>query len=170
MPDPAAVPTGSVTIRVLPTAPRWVLRADPARLDALAAAWRAPLPAELLRSASGAGRHALRLGPDEWLLLAEERDAAAGLAHDPALSLVEVSSRDVSFEVAGPRAATALNTGCPLDLRPAAFPPAAATRTVFGKAEVVLWRPGVEPAYRLDCLRSFAPYVGSLLRQAVVDL
>ena len=60
--------------------------------------------------------------------------ALAGLHH----SLVDVSHRHVAFRVAGARAADVLNSGCPLDLSPPAFPAGAATRTLLGKAEVIL--------------------------------
>lgn len=41
---------------------------------------------------------------------------------------------------------------------------------MFGKAEVVLWRPDAGPLWRMELWRSFAPYVASYLRQAVADL
>jgi sarcosine oxidase subunit gamma len=40
------------------------------------------------------------------------------------------------------------------------------TRTVLAKAEVVLWRTGVE-SFRLDVARSFVAYVSQFLAEAV---
>jgi sarcosine oxidase, subunit gamma len=61
-----------------------------------------------------------------------------------------------------------LAAGCPLDLHPGVFTPGSATRTLLGKAAVILWRldgaPSYRPpSYRLECARSYAPYVESFL-------
>jgi sarcosine oxidase subunit gamma len=39
------------------------------------------------------------------------------------------------------------------------------TRTVFGKAEIVLWRTAAE-TFRIEVWRSFAPYVLGCLEEA----
>ena len=39
------------------------------------------------------------------------------------------------------------------------------TRTVFGKAEIVLWRTAAE-TFRIEVARSFAPYVWACLEEA----
>lgn len=111
-----------------------------------------------------------RLGPDEWLLLANDTDASnmeekinsalAGRCY----SLVDISHRNTALTVTGTRAREVINGGCPLDLHDSAFPPGTATRTVFGKAEIVLMRPCAEAGYRLEVWRSFAPYVQELLQ------
>ncbi|HVL73301.1 MAG TPA: sarcosine oxidase subunit gamma family protein [Beijerinckiaceae bacterium] len=121
-----------------------------------------------LNRAAAADEHAmLRLGPDEWLLLAPP--AASGLAHrvrqalgDAPHALVDVSQRQVAYLVTGPRAADLLAAGCPLDLD--AFSVGTATRTLLGKAEIVLWR--TEEAWRLEVARSFALYALAFLREA----
>ncbi len=115
---------------------------------------------------------AARLGPDEWLFLAPHGDSAPLMdAISAALdehfhSLVDVSSRQMTILVSGPDAATVLNSGLPLDLDSTAFPPGSATRTILGKAEIVLIRTGAEPVYRVECWRSFAPYVHTFLEEA----
>jgi sarcosine oxidase subunit gamma len=37
---------------------------------------------------------------------------------------------------------------------------------LLGKAEIVLWRLDAAPAFRVDCARSFAPYVQAFLQEA----
>jgi sarcosine oxidase subunit gamma len=54
--------------------------------------------------------------------------------------------------------------GCPLDLDTAAFPVDTAARTLFGKAEIVLWRTG-DDTFHVEIWRSFAPYVVGLLTE-----
>ena len=46
--------------------------------------------------------------------------------------------------VSGSRAAWAINAFCALDLHLAAFPVGMCTRTLFGKAEIILWRTAAE--------------------------
>jgi len=114
---------------------------------------------------------ALWLGPDEWLLLSSAlpterwaQDLSTGL-EDVLCSLVDVSHRQVALSVHGPRAEDILASGCALDLSVAAFPVGMCTRTMFAKAEVVLWRTGIA-GFRLEVWRSFARYVDALLREA----
>ena len=155
----------------LPPATRFILQGGPAARTAAGEAFGLPLPESACRANARDGRAALWLGPDEHLLLAptDERDiladglesALAGFAH----SLVEVSQRQIAVQVSGPHASTILNTGCPLDLDPAEFPPGMCTRTLLGKAEIVIWRTGAE-AFHLEVWRSFADYVLAWLREA----
>ncbi len=162
-------------IAPLPGCTRLVLRAAPETAARLSGGFGVALPPPLLGSAEGGGRTALRLGPDEMLLLAEAGAAAALLERLAATdcggpaSVVDVSHGHAALRIAGPDAAGLLNAGCPLDLDAAAFPPGACTRTVFGKAEIVLWRRDAHD-FRLEVARSFAPYVQALLDEAVAGL
>lgn len=127
------------------------------------------LPAEALRAGMAGDRAALWLGPDEWLLLAPDapdlvRHVSEGLAGEPGC-VVDVSHRQVGIDIVGEGAATVLNAGCPLDLDEAAFPSGMCTRTVLGKADVVLWR-RARDRFTLECWRSFTPYVLAFLKLA----
>ena len=88
--------------------------------------------------------------------------ALAGLHH----ALVDVGHARVALSVSGPRAADAINSGCALDLSPLAFPVGSATRTLLGKAEIVLARWDDVPAFEIECGRSFAAYVRDFLHEA----
>lgn len=145
----------------LPQCKRWSLRL-PSPLPL--AGFTLDLP---VNRASGTGeRLAARLGPDEWLLVAPADDtpdfgALEGRHH----SLVDVSHRYAAFAVEGENAPLVLAAGCPLDLHPEVFVAGSATRTLLGKAEIILWRVSAAPSYRLECARSFAPYVERFLDQ-----
>ncbi len=104
----------------------------------------------------------LWLGPDEFLLVAPN-EAMPTL--DIPTPTIDVSHRDAALSVSGPRAAWVINAFCALDLHPSAFPIGMCTRTVFGKAEILLWRTGAEE-FRIDVARSFAPYVWTCLEEA----
>lgn len=160
-----------IELRQFPPATRFILQGGPAARAAAGAALGVPLPESACRANAQDDRAALWLGPDEHLLLgpAGERDrlaaglesALAGLAH----SLVEVSQRQVAWLLSGTRVGELLSSGCPLDLDPAAFPPGMCTRTLLGKAEIVIWRTGAD-AFHLEVWRSFADYVLAWLREA----
>jgi sarcosine oxidase subunit gamma len=162
-------------VRPLPAAGRWILRGGSGIRLAAEQALKLAIPAAACRAAAEGESAALWLGPDEWLLISAEqraeetaaalRAALAGLAH----SLVDVSHRQVALELSGPEAPALLASGCPLDLAPEAFPVGMCTRTLLGKAEIVLWRTGAE-AFRLEVWRSFAPYVSAFLAEAASGL
>lgn len=169
-----AMATDAGWLQALPPAARFILQGGPAARAAAGAAFGVPLPEEPCRASSSGNRAALWLGPDEHLLLAAPGDAQAlaadleramqGIPH----SLVDVSQRQLAFQVSGPHAAAILSTGCPLDLDPAAFPAGMCTRSLFAKSDIVLWRSGADE-FRLEVWRSFADYVSALLREAARD-
>jgi len=165
------MPLATTALTVAPPLARYSLRATEAALTAIADRLGFDLPQIACRSASLGARHALWLGPDEWLLLFNPNDTlsaglAAGLVALPC-SVVEVSCRQTALIVSGPDAVDLISTGCPLDLGLSAFPIGMCTRTLFGKAEIVLWRTG-EVQFHIEVWRSFAGYVWALLEAAGV--
>ncbi|MCJ8144783.1 sarcosine oxidase subunit gamma [Ancylobacter sp. A5.8] len=179
MPDNAALqrlseglrPIEAVRLSLLGPAARLAFRSREAGIGPAGEAFGVALPREANRFGQSGSRFAFWLGPDEWLLLAPGEDAAPLAAAIEAATLgvphalVDVSSRSVGIEIAGREAAFALNQGCPLDLSLAAFPIGMCTRTLLGKAEIVLVRLGPE-LFHLDVWRSFAPYVIGYLDEA----
>jgi sarcosine oxidase, subunit gamma len=166
------IASGAVVIQPSPPSARFSLRLDPALVATVGPIAGLTLDMAINRRTTAGGRAALRLGPDEWLLCGPEGEASqirldvekavAGMHH----SLVDISHHHVAFAVSGRRAADALNSGCPLDLSPAAFPTGRATRTLLGKAEVILARTDDHPTFEIECARSFAAYVGDFLLEA----
>jgi sarcosine oxidase subunit gamma len=147
---------------------RFVARGPPERL---ASAIGMTLPTSPSQAITQNAHAALWLGPDEWLLIAPA-DAISPLrptTPDGPAALVDVSHRNCGLIISGPDAARLLSAGCPLNLDPAAFPVGTSTRTLFGKAEIVLWRTKPE-TFRLEFWRSFAPYVAGLLSEALRDV
>jgi sarcosine oxidase subunit gamma len=168
-----ALPMGPrFTLSEAAPATRFILRgAEPVRV-ACGMAFGVDLPSRLGPAGESAGRGALWLGPNEWLLIADRADGAdIGAMLDSVLdgtahSLVDVSHRQIGLIASGPAAARVLNAGCPLDLDLKAFPVGFATRTLFDKVEIVLWR-RAEATFHIDIWRSFAPHLaGSLIEAA----
>jgi sarcosine oxidase subunit gamma len=147
------------------------VRGGDAAVEIIGRAFGVALPREACRAAASGDRVALWLGPDEWLLIAPDGEATRlmaamgeALGPEPA-SLVEISDRQVAIEIAGEKATEAINAFNALDLDIDVFPVGMCTRTLFGKAEVVLWRTAPE-TFRVEAWRSFAPYVQGCLGEA----
>jgi sarcosine oxidase, subunit gamma len=159
-----------VTLAVLQPAQRISLRAPDASVAALSKALGVELPRKPKTSAAKAGRTALWLGPDEWLVIDEVgKDPLADCAEVTVLhSAVGISHRNVAISVIGPAAAATINSGCPQDLSLDVFPVGAASRTILGKAEIVLLRTAAD-AFRVECWRSFSDYVFTFLSEAAGD-
>ena len=169
---PLDLPSG---VRLLPPATRFTLRGRAAVMAAASGPLGLRIPDTACRSAANSERAALWLGPDEQLILAvAESGAALGALLREALSalphsLVDMSHRQLALELSGPTAQTLLNAGCPLDLHISAFPVGMCTRTVFGKADIVLWRTGTD-SFHVEVWRSFADYVARFLAAAAREL
>lgn len=159
-----------VKVAPLPPAERVSLRAPADSVASLSRALGVTLPQKPKTSASKGNRVALWLGPDEWLVIDEAGgDLLADCAKARQLhSAVGISHRNVAIAVVGPAAEACVNAGCPQDLSLAAFPVGACSRTVLGKAEIVLYRTA-EDAFRVECWRSFSDYVFTFLSEAARD-
>ncbi len=158
-------------LTLLPPVARFIFQGGQVACKTAGDAFRIVLSDQSCRANTVDGRAALWLGPDEYLLLApagemqaialELTAALAGIPH----ALVDVSQRQVGWRVSGPDTSAILNSGCPLDLDPAEFPPGMCTRTILGKAQIILWRKAAEE-YHLDVWRSYSDYVRELLLDA----
>lgn len=165
-----AISATGVKVEILPPAERISLRAPEGSVAALSKALGVTLPKKPKTSVSKAGRTALWLGPDEWFVIDEAgNDPLAACATVAALhSAVGVSHRNIAIAVTGAGAAATINSGCPQDLSLDAFPVGAASRTILGKAEIVLLRTAVD-AFRVECWRSFSDYVFTFLSEGARD-
>ena len=165
-----AFANGRVSVVPAGDARRLSLRAGANAVAALSKALGVKLPVKPKTTATKHTRTAFWLGPDEWLVIdTSDGDPVADCAKVKQLhSAVDVSSRNVAIEVSGAGAIALLNSGCPLDLHDSMFPVGAATRTIFGKAEIVLWRQA-DDAWRIECWRSFSDYVFAFLEDAACD-
>jgi sarcosine oxidase, subunit gamma len=166
---------GTAEIRPLPGAARFALRLREEDAASIGEAAGFRLDQRLNSFAAHGERLSLRLGPDEWLLIGPEADSEAIAAEIATAlggrfhALVDIGHRNVAIEVKGAHAADIINAGCPLDLEGASFPSGTATRTLLGKAEIVLLRLDDRPTYRVECWRSFAAYVQEFLGEAARD-
>jgi sarcosine oxidase subunit gamma len=168
-------------LRVLPSRSRFIFHGNAEARTAASTAWGVPFAERACRAMRAGERATLWLGPDEYLLWdgasgtdpAAAAAAAAVNAIEQALrglphALVDISHRQIALALSGPHAADILSGACPLDLSIAQFPVGACTRTVFAKADVVLWRTAPD-TFQLEVGRSFSAYVSALLREIALD-
>jgi len=162
-------------LRVEPRASRFVFHGNAQARAAASAAWGVGFAEQACRAISAGERATLWLGPDEYLLLDSSGDAnlAAATAIEQALgelphALVDVSHRQIALRLSGPHAAEILSGACPLDLGIEEFPVGACTRTIFAKADIVLWRRAPD-TFHIEVWRSFAAYLTGLAREIAVE-
>ncbi|MBE3638837.1 sarcosine oxidase subunit gamma [Mangrovicoccus algicola] len=135
-------------------------------LGALGTALGIDLPGRIGGRAGRDAIEAMCLGPDEWVLLSPPEEVAALLAAGAAVyaahphSLVDISGRETTIAIDGPRAAELLTLGLARD--PAGIAPGDGRRTYFDGQTVILWRDG-ETRFRMDVWHSFAPHLLGLL-------
>ena len=146
---------------------------DPDSFERLGARLGFGLPVEP-NSVAGdpAGRHALWLGPDEWLVVGPPgaegkiestlRTALGGSFG----AVVDVSANRIVIELAGPAALETLESGCSIDLDPRSFGPGRCAQTLLARTGVLLHQVSDEPRYRLYVRPSFAGYVRAWLADA----
>lgn len=160
-----------VTVAELPPALRLSLRVKPAHRATLSQALGLDLPVRVGARTAANGAEALCLGPDEWLIVAQEgapmMDIARAVQAAAPHSLVDISDREITLRLSGPAVLDLLSTCCPRNV--AAMAVGTAARTVFDSATVILWRDGLAD-FRMDVWRSFAPHVCSLLAQAQQEI
>jgi sarcosine oxidase, subunit gamma len=160
-----------VTVSLAPPQSRLVFRGDKAAAEACGKTLGVTLSSDACRATTGSNGSVLWLGPDEWLLLLPDSasDAATAkltksMAKHPH-SLVDVSHRQIGLTLVGDQSEELLGSSCLLDLDHAAFPVGTCTRTIFGKAEIILWRTG-KSAFHVEVWRSFADYVVGVMDQS----
>jgi sarcosine oxidase subunit gamma len=157
---------------IMPPAARFILRGDGNIADSVGNIFfGAPLPQKACRATEVERRTAMWLGPDEWLLIAEDEDAAKlfgtleGSVERQPHSLVDVSHRQIGLIAQGRCTARVISAGCPLELSLGAFPVNMAVRTILAKAEIVLRRRS-DDQFHIEVWRSFANYVSAFLAEA----
>lgn len=161
--------SSGISIAPLSGGYRCSLRVAQGDISAVSHALGVDLPQQPKNSACSAKRVAMWLGPDEWLIYDPKSNPIDDLSNiNVSCSAVDVSHRNTAIEAKGPLAAEVINAGCPQDLSLEMFPVGACSRTILGKAEIVLHRAKAD-IFHIECWRSFSPYVVELLSTAARD-
>lgn len=166
----AAAGPGGAALSEEPFLTQVDLRADPQRAADLAAAAGIAPPRTPNRVSGDQHRAALWLGPDEWLLIAPDGEAAAlrdGLVSAGADAAVDVSAHRTTLRLRGGLSRDVLEKVCSLDLHPRSFTGGHCAQTLIGRAPAVLWQLSPAPDYRLLVRASYAGYFADLLLDAM---
>lgn len=142
-----------VTLRPSPIRHRVLFQAAERELEGRMRAAGLARPPGILRTQTFDDVTLLRPGPDEWLLVSET-EISPEWREIAGSGAIEISHGYAGIEWFGPRVLLALSAGCPLDLHLAALPVGMATRTLYGKTEVLLWRQDGE-RFHMDAPRSY---------------
>ena len=132
---------------------RYSLRGELAALQTFTSV---PLPSKIGDVSDHEAGMAIMLGPDEWLLLG----AITGGGTGQAVSITEITERQIGITLEGPRATEILMSGCPLDLERMAVGRGA--RTIYETVEIVVMKRGAAQ-YHIEVWRSFAPWFWAAL-------
>lgn len=169
-----ARPDAAAAVRLTLRRPRRLLNlrgaAEGRLLDAIEATLGFVLPLNSPETAGEGAYSALWLGPDEWLIVAEEGAAdpaprlgeALGTAH---VALTDVSEAYAIFALTGDKARAVLQKGSGLDLHRRSFRPGQVAQTLLARADVTLHQTG-DAAYEIYVRRSFAEYLWLWLEDA----
>ena len=167
-----ALPAG---VRKMPFLAQVTLRADPSDVELmtrLASSVGFELPTTPNTVSDDLERHALWLGPDEWLIVGpsgSEHSIESGCrdALGPATgAVVDVSANRTVLELRGPGARELLEAGCTMDLHPRAFHATCCAQTLVARSGVIIHQVSDEPMYRLFVRPSFAHYLATWLLDA----
>lgn len=159
-------------VSIMPAQGRLSLRAR-GDLAPLNTALGLALPDRIGKRVTSGEIQAVRLGPDEWTIVAPANEvgrliaACAGVYPHHPHSLVDISGREVTLSIEGPQAAALLTLGCARDIDTIAV--GEARRTIFDGATVVLWRDAPD-RFRMDIWNSFVPHLGHLLETGCKEL
>lgn len=149
---------------------------DAAFAEAIAGALRIGLPLEPNRWSGDSDRSAIWLGPDEWLIVGADGDAASieeaihrSRPDDPWLSAVDVSHNYTALLLSGSNVRELLSKGCPLDLHPRAFGPGDCAQTILAKTRVLLRVLDDGDSIEVWVRNSFARYTANWLLDAATE-
>jgi len=165
--------SSAATVTLLPPVGRFSLRAREADLPALSKAVGVDLPRRIGSRAGAGTTEVLCLGPDEWQILIDEADAprlvedCARLYAEVPHSFTDISDREITVRIEGPKASELITLGCPRDIDRIAE--GEGRRTLMDGVTIVLRCDGAQ-SFRLDMWRSFAPHVMALLKSGCAEL
>jgi sarcosine oxidase subunit gamma len=121
-------------------------------------------------------RHALWLGPDEWLVVGRpgEEEEIVRILHEATegryRAITDVSASRTTIELFGPGARETLEAGCAIDLHPRSFGPGQCAQTMLARVNVILSQVSNEPRYRVLVRASFARSLAAWLVDAAAGV
>ncbi len=140
---------------------------DPEFLAATEKVLGIPVPIEPCRVSSGGAVRVLWLGPDEWLVIAEQETANLLAAFSDKLSgqhaaFTDVGANRIVLEISGPHVRDVLMKSCEMDFHPRAFGLGKVAQTTLAKSPTIIEQ--IEnDKFHLYVRNSFARYCAEWL-------
>lgn len=146
---------------------------DAAFAEAVANVIGFALPAQPNTVNEGKACVACWLGPNEWLLIAEEEQSLVQGLHqalsDLFAAVTDVSSGQTIIRISGPCARDVMAKGCTLDLHPRVFGAGQCAQSGLAKTNVLIRFVDDTPAFDIVVRRSFAEYLWVWLEDAAKE-
>jgi sarcosine oxidase subunit gamma len=170
---PAA--TAGVRLSEKAFAKQFVLRGDAEDAGFLSAVTEAlavglPLAPNTVADLSHGALRVLWLGPDEWLVVAEDSIDLGGkletIVADRHAAASDVSESRTILKLAGSRARDVLAKGWALDLHRRVFAPGQCAQSALAKVHIILHQTDEAPEYEIYVHRSYAEYLWAWLEDA----
>lgn len=130
--------------------------ADAAFRDAVRSVCGCELPVAPNSSSACPAGEILKLGPNEWLLVAIPETPWSETMAIPGATLTDVSHARVAVQVDGDMSRDMLAKGCAIDLHPRQFPPRTCIQTSIAKIGVILHKQQNDSGLMLYAARSYA--------------
>lgn len=123
--------------------------------------------------ATSGNRMIVRLGPDEWLLIAENGAAESIVAvldvpQAGHIAVTDVSDAFGAIIIDGPHSRDVLAKHCALDLHASVFTPGTAQRAMLSRAEAILMCID-DSQFQLIGRASFMPYILGIIKDAAIE-
>lgn len=140
--------------------------ADSALRDAVRSVCGCELPVAPNSSSSCPTGDILKLGPNEWLLVATPEKPWSETMAVPGATLTDISHARVAVLVDGDKSRDMLMKGCAIDLHPRQFPPGTCIQTTIAKIGVILHKLPNDSGFMLYAARSYAGSIWHWLTSA----
>jgi len=163
---------GGLSVGLIEARTRYVFRVKPGDVTAVKKLTGLKFPRKIGQTAIAQAQIEACLGPDEWLVILPVSEKAKfeklwqKISKTHVCSVVDISHRNIGFDISGPGARALLSAGCPLDLSNENFAIGRGVRTVFESAAIILIRTGDE-SFHIEVWRSFAPYLRDFFTRIV---
>lgn len=177
---PIRAESGAVSLAEWPYLAKLILRCQPGRdAAAVEAVTGVALPTTACTGAIAGERSALWLGPDEWMLMAPDGEAAS-LETDlrtaltgPRTQVIDVSDYYTVITLTGARGRDVLAKLVTIDLHPRHFEKGRVVGTLAASANIVVWlrdeSAAAGPVFDLIVRWSMADYLWCLLAESAAE-
>nr|WP_319516974.1 sarcosine oxidase subunit gamma family protein [uncultured Cohaesibacter sp.] len=155
-----------------------LMRGDGSDKSFLAAAKNligSPLPLKPCSSQEKGAVAVLWMGPNEWLIIANETDTLKPLPEmalalaEYHCALVDISNSKVMLSLSGPSSRDVLSKGCSIDFYSNEWRKGHCVNSLYARCDVTIWQRATRDHYAILVRNSFSDYVSDYLLDAMSE-